>query len=122
MGKPKKDRVTKQALIDMWYEEHRGKITWTKDTRDNFRLTTTWKKFVKRFKKGVCDFCTCKTSTATYHHHYPDAYDLLDPKLFSTLCWSCHTKISQLSRRKNRDTVPGYFLPFLEQLGLPETS
>lgn len=116
---PKASRRTKQQVVDQWYEDNKGSIVWTKETRDNFRLTTTWKKFVKRFKKQVCEFCSCKTTTATYHHLYPESYDTLRPELFKSLCWSCHTKVSQLSRRKDRSGVPEYFVPFLENHGDP---
>ncbi len=47
-------------------------------------------------------------------YYYYNDYDNLDPSKFKVLDFACHTKISQLSRRRDRSKVPEYFLPFLE--------
>jgi hypothetical protein len=111
-----KKRLNKTQQADIWYETIKDQpIIWDKKTKDHFRETSIWKKFVKRVKKNKCEFCSCTTSNSTLHHIYPFDYDNLDPKRFASLCWSCHTKVSQLSRRKDRSSVPEYFLPFLEK-------
>ena len=110
----KRPRLNKTQRADEWYNANEGNIVWTTENRALFRETSKWKQFVKRVKKHECEFCTCKSKILTVHHLFPANYDDLSPEKFKCLCFSCHTKISQLSRRKNRDTVPEYFLPFLE--------
>jgi hypothetical protein len=115
-------KLTKQQIADQWYESLKASgeaIIWDKHLRDRFRETTAWKRFVKRIKRHVCEFCTCKSKGTTIHHLYPMAYDDLRPELFAELCWSDHTKISQLSRRKDKSTIPEYFMRFIERDGLP---
>jgi hypothetical protein len=115
-GETSSKAFSKQQIVNSWYQENKDNIDWSiKTNRDRFRETTIWKNFVKRVRKNICEFCSCTTSHSTLHHIYPDKYDLLEKELFASLCYSCHTKISILSRRKNRETVPEYFLPFLEE-------
>jgi hypothetical protein len=101
--------------MDAWYETVKGTaIIWTKENKDKFRMTSHWKRFANH-KKHVCEFCTCKSKNTQLHHLDPKNYDNLDRKEFKELCYSCHTKVQQLSRRKDRSSVPEYFLPFLEK-------
>jgi hypothetical protein len=111
-----KKKLSKQQQADIWYDSIKGTpIIWGKKEKDFFRETSYWKKFVKRIKKNKCDFCTCNTTHSTLHHIYPKNYDELVPENFASLCWSCHTKISQLSRRNDKGSIPEYFLPFIEK-------
>lgn len=114
--KRKRSKLSKQDLADQWYDNNYGnQIDWSsKENRARFRETRYWKNFSKRSKHHTCEFCTCQSKNTQMHHTDPKNYDDLTRSKFKELCYSCHTKIQQLSRRKNRGTVPDYFLPFLE--------
>jgi len=110
-------RISKQRQADLWYEENRGRIVWDKTSRDMFRETSHWKRFINGLKEKNrrCEFCSCNSSKINIHHLYPDSYDDLRKELFVKLDYRCHTMIHALSRRKDRSSVPEYFLRFLER-------
>jgi len=105
-------KMTKRQQFDMWLENHRRSIDWSKgDNRKNYRGTSEWQKFVDRTKRKRCEV-TGLQGKLTLHHKDEENYADLDPTKFVTVLWSVHKIIHQIDRKKDKTGVPEFWLQF----------
>jgi 5-methylcytosine-specific restriction endonuclease McrA len=85
--------------------------------KKEFRKSETWKTFSEylRNKRGnKCEFCGSKSKRLGVHHLIPGDYNnVSNENDFKVLCFSCHKLIENIGRRKDKNTIPCYFLDFI---------
>jgi DNA-directed RNA polymerase subunit RPC12/RpoP len=88
-----------------------------KNKKKEFRNSEAWKTFSKnlRNKRGnKCEFCGSKSKNLGVHHKNPDCYEnISNENDFKVLCFSCHKLIENIGKRKDKSSIPYYFLDFI---------